>query len=154
MFCFPRLHLLLSSLVRKAGFLQLFYSRRMLFCDWRDRWREGWWMNLVSCVWGCANPACTQESRVTFVSELFQLRLLCSLLQLFLISQSIPLLSPSQHLRMDPLRQPPSITTPILHTDTHSHLPSHVKIATRTTTGVYTRLSVRTGFRMIYEGRE
>lgn len=100
-----------------------------------------------SSVFGLQQSAYAQWSRVTFASELFQLRLLCCLLQLFLISQSIPLLSRSQHLRMDN-PQPPSITTPMLHTDTH------VKIETRTTTGVYTRLSVHTGFRVIYEVRK
>ena len=119
--------------------------------------RAAGWIFSLLCL-GMRQSACTQESRVTFVSELFQLRLLCSLLQLFLISQSIPpLLSQpasqngTPHL---PTSNPPSITTPILHTDTHSHLLSHVKIATHTTTGVYTRLSVHTGFRVIYEGRE
>lgn len=119
--------------------------------DGEERRAAGWtW----SPVFETRQSACTQGSGVTFVSELFQLWLLCSLPQLFLISHSILLLSRSQHLRMDN-PQPPSITTPILHTDTHSYLLSHVKIETRTTTGVYTRLSVHVGFRVIYEvGKE
>lgn len=105
------------------------------------------WSSIYFLLFGMQHSASTQQSRVTFASELFQLRLLCCLLQLFLISQSIPLLSRSQRLRMDN-PQPPSITTPMLHTDTH------VKTETRTTTGVYTRLSVHTGFRVIYEVRK
>lgn len=122
--------------------------------EWRGRLLDG---SALLCL-GMRQSACTQESRVTFVSELFQLRLLCSLLQLFLISQSIPPpLSQPATQNGTPHhhhRYPPSVTTTTLHCDTHSHLLSHVKIATRTTTGVYTRLSVHTGFRVIYEGQE
>lgn len=132
--------------LRKASLMQLW-----CLCL-RGFWGATGW--IWSPVFESRQSACTQESGVTFVSELFQLKLLCSSPQLFLISHSILLLSCSQHLRMDN-PQPPSITTTILHTDTHSQLLSHVKIETRTTTGVYTRSSVHIGFRVIYEvGKE
>lgn len=103
-----------------------------------------------------------REGRVTFVSELFQLRLLCSVLQLFLISHSVVLL----RLPLLPLSPEPASQS-ALPTRTHMHghtlytrsdtarrytLPSApVEIETHTTTGVYTRMSVCRGFGVIDE---
>lgn len=50
-----------------------------------------------------------------------------------------------------PLQDPPSVD---YHPRSTQGYYSHGKIATGTTTGVHNRLSVRTGFRVIHEGRE
>ena len=114
----------LSSPVRKAGLLQPCFIAGgcSSVSEGMDGWMDGWMErravlqegSALLCL-GMRQSACTQESRVTFVSELFQLRLLCSLLQLFVISQSIPLLSPSQHLGMDSPTPPPPPPPTSLH---------------------------------------
>lgn len=134
----------------------VFYGLRILLCVCREgRRAAGWIRSPEFRIW---QRACAPEGRVTFVSELFQLRLLCSVLQLFLISHSILLLlllllSHSQHPIVDNPQPLPAIPPrPLtLHTDTRLHPISRVKIETHTTTGVYTCLSVFRGFGVIDE---